>query len=170
MNLNTRPLNFLGAFICYQLIITALYFQYAEFMEPCPLCIFSRIAVIGLGSSLLLSALFNPNQNTIWNKLLQIWGLFWAGMGIWISAKHLYIQNLPKDEVMDCGAPLEILMNAMPITEVITTVLAGDGKCAEINFMFLGLTMPGWMLVIFAVALLVMAYRLFMAFKAPKVV
>lgn len=168
MQLNTRPLNFLGAFICYQLLVTAYYFQYVQFMDPCPLCMFSRVAIFSLGVVLLVNAIFQPKQESIWNKALQVLGMLSAAMGIWISAKHLYIQNLPKDQVMDCGAPLDVLMDVMPLFDVIKEVLAGDGKCAEINFEWLGLTMPGWMLVIFSIAFLVMLYRLIQAFKAPK--
>ncbi len=168
MNLNTRPLNFLGAFICYQLLVTAYYFQYVQFMDPCPLCIFSRVAIFSLGVILLLNAIFQPRHESIWNKVFQILGLLSAILGIWISAKHVYIQNLPKDQIMDCGAPLDVLMNVMPLFDVIKEVLAGDGKCAEVNFQWLGLTMPGWMLVIFSVTALIMLYRLIQAFKAPK--
>ncbi|NVJ64870.1 MAG: disulfide bond formation protein B [Gammaproteobacteria bacterium] len=168
MTLNSRPLNFLGAFICYQLLVTAYYFQYVEFMDPCPLCIFSRVAIFSLGVVLLLNAIFQPRHESIWNKLFQILGMFCAAMGIWISAKHVWIQNLPEDQVMDCGAPLDLLMDVMPMSEVISTVLMGDGKCAEVNFEWLGLTMPGWMLLIFSVAFIVMTYRLVQAFRAPK--
>ncbi|MRX28209.1 disulfide bond formation protein B [Kangiella sp. HZ709] len=168
MTLNTRALNFLGAFICYQLIVTAYYFQYVQFMDPCPLCIFSRVAIFSLGVVLLLNAIFQPRHESLWNKLLQLLGIAAAFMGIWISAKHVYIQNLPADQVMDCGAPLDLLMDVMPMSEVISTVLIGDGKCAEINFQWLGLTMPGWMLVIFSIAFLTMLYRFVQCFKAPK--
>ncbi|WP_251358852.1 disulfide bond formation protein B [Kangiella sp. TOML190] len=170
MTLNTRPLNFLGAFICYQLLVTAYYFQYVQFMDPCPLCIFSRVAVLGLGITLLLNAIFNPRHESIWNKLFQIFGVLCAAMGIWISAKHVYIQNLPKDQVMDCGAPLDVLMDVLPLFDVIKQVLAGDGKCADISWQWLGLSMPTWMLLIFSVAFMVMLYRLIKAFKAPAYV
>lgn len=145
-----------------------MYFQYVEFMEPCPLCMFSRFAIGSLGFILLINAIFQPRHESILNKLLQVLGMLSAAMGIWISAKHLHIQNLPKDQVMDCGAPLEMLVDAMPMSEVFTTVMMGDGKCAEINFQWLGLTMPGWMLLIFSIAFIVMLYRLVQAFKAPK--
>lgn len=168
MQLNTRALNFLGAFICYQLIVTAMYFQYVEFMEPCPLCMFSRFAIGSLGVVLLINAIFQPRHESIFNKALQILGMISAAMGIWISAKHVHIQSLPEDQVMDCGAPLEMLVEVMPLTEVFTTVMMGDGKCAKVNFEWLGLTMPGWMLVIFCIAFLVMLYRLIQALKEPK--
>lgn len=168
MNLNTRPLNFLGAFICYQLIVTALYFQYAEYMDPCPLCIFQRVAVISLGAVLLINAIFNPIIQSWFNRILQILGLFWAIAGIVVAGKHVYIQNLPLDEIPECGAPLDMLMDVMPFFEVIQQVLTGDGKCAEINWDWLGISMPGWMLIIFIIATLVMLVRLVQSFQKPK--
>ena len=69
MNLNNRGWNFLGAFICYQLIVTALYFQYVDGLEPCPLCMFQRAMVIALGGVLLINAVHNPKINSWANRI-----------------------------------------------------------------------------------------------------
>jgi len=34
---------------------------------------------------------------------------------------------------------------------VLTTVFTGSGECAQINWRFLGLAMPGWVLISFVV-------------------
>ncbi len=39
------------------------------------------------------------------------------------------------------------MLEAFPFTEMLQTVLSGSGECAEINWRFLGLAMPGWVLI-----------------------
>ena len=54
---------FLGGFaISAGLMAAALYFQYVDHLEPCPLCILQRLAVIGVGLILLAGGLHNPGK------------------------------------------------------------------------------------------------------------
>ncbi|NVK22861.1 MAG: disulfide bond formation protein B [Kangiellaceae bacterium] len=168
MNLNTRGWNFLGAFICYQLIVTALYFQYVDGLDPCPLCIFQRVAVLALGIVLLVNALHNPTIHSLANKIYQILGLLAALVGVGIAGRHVYLQSLPEGEAPACGAPLDLMMDVLPFMEVIQSVLTGSGECAKISWQFWGISMPGWMLIIFIIAALVMLMRLVQAFRRPK--
>jgi protein dithiol:quinone oxidoreductase len=64
-----------------------------------------------------------------------------------IAARHLYIQSLPPGSVPSCGAPLDMLVRMFPITTVIAKVLRGGGECALVNWTFLGLAMPAWVLI-----------------------
>ena len=57
--------------------------------------------------------------------------------------------NLPADQVPECGPGLEYLLEAFPLTEALSLVFRGSGECAEVQWVFLGLTIPGWTLVIF---------------------
>ena len=168
MNLNSRGWNFLGAFICYQLLVTALYFQYVDGLEPCPLCIFQRVVVAVMGIILLLNAIHNPSISSISNRIYQILGLLTAIAGIGISGRHVYLQSLPEGEAPACGAPLDYMMDVLPFMEVLQTVLTGAGECAKISWKFWGISMPGWMLIIFIIAALVFGFRLFKAFQQPK--
>ena len=72
-----------------------------------------------------------------------------AGIGAAIAARHVWLQNLPEDQVPACGPSLDYLMEVSPWQEVIATVLRGDGNCAIIDASFLGLSIPGWTLVAF---------------------
>ncbi len=54
----TRRNLLLTGFLCSVLLIAyALYTQYVLGLEPCPLCILQRVAVIALGLSFLFMAL-----------------------------------------------------------------------------------------------------------------
>lgn len=168
MNLTQRGWSFFGAFLCYQLLVTALYFQYVDGLEPCPLCIFQRVVVAGLGVILLLNAIHNPKRESIWTKIYNIIGIIISLIGVGISGRHVYLQNLPESEVPACGAPLELLMDMLPFSEVLNTVLSGAGECAKISWRLWGLSMPTWMLIIFIVAVVVLSVRVIQSFKAPK--
>jgi hypothetical protein len=52
----------LGALVCAALIGWALWLQYGLGLDPCPLCIFQRVAVIATGIIFLIAAIHNPGQ------------------------------------------------------------------------------------------------------------
>jgi len=145
---NQRTQFITGFLICCGLVGQALYFQYGAGMEPCPLCIFQRIAVFALGLIFLLAALVNPT-----GILQRLFGFLWlatAVIGGAISGRHVWLQNLPADQIPACGPGLDYMLEVFPFTEMLNMVLKGSGECAEVSWRLLGLSMPGWMLLIFA--------------------
>ncbi|MGB6452028.1 MAG: disulfide bond formation protein B, partial [Steroidobacteraceae bacterium] len=68
-----------------------------------------------------------------------------------VSARHLYIQSLPPGSIPSCGAPLEALYRMFPLTQVVRKVLRAGGECAVVDWRFLGLAMPAWVLICAAV-------------------
>jgi protein dithiol:quinone oxidoreductase len=40
-----------------------------------------------------------------------------------------------------------VLLQFTPVTEVIRKVLTGSGECTQVNWKFLGLAMPAWVLI-----------------------
>jgi disulfide bond formation protein DsbB len=50
-----------------------------------------------------------------------------------------------------CGPTLDYLMDMFPLGEVVTMILKGDGNCARIDAQLLGISLPGWTLITFAV-------------------
>ena len=64
-----------------------------------------------------------------------------------VAARHLYIQSLPPGSVPACGASLDFMLKVFPLTDVLVKVLTGSGECAKVTWRFLGLPMPGWVLI-----------------------
>jgi disulfide bond formation protein DsbB len=166
--LRQRPL-FVGAFLaCVALIATALTMQYAWKLEPCPLCIFQRVFVIALGGVTLVAALHNPalTGRRVYGVLIVILGV----LGIVVAGRHVWLQNLPADQVPECGPGLEYMLEAFPLMEALSLVFRGSGECADVQWAFLGLTIPGWTLVVFVgftvFGLLLIATRLGMPARA----
>jgi protein dithiol:quinone oxidoreductase len=141
-----RPLTVALAVACFLMFAYALYSQDANGLEPCPLCIFQRIAVVALGAVLLLAALLPTAWRVAGNAsalLIALVGLSGAGVAI----RHLYIQSLPAGQVPVCGATLDYMLDVFPLTDVLRKVLTGSGECAKVDWTFLGLSMPGWVLI-----------------------
>ncbi len=144
--MSKRVANLLGFAACAALMTYALYAEHALNLVPCPLCIFQRLAVIAVGLIFLIAALHDPGRtgSRIYAALLTLA----AAAGVAVAWRHLWIQSLPADKVPACGAPLEQLLQVLPLRNVIETVLRGDGECAKIDWTFLGLAMPAWVLIV----------------------
>lgn len=145
MRAERRPVNFAGFAACAALIAYALYTQLYLGLEPCPLCIFQRIGVALMGLVFLFAALHNPGGR---GRYVYAGALAAASLAtIAVAARHVYVQSLPPGSLPSCGAPLASLVKFMPLWQVIRKVLTGSGECGEVNWRFLGLAMPAWVLI-----------------------
>ncbi|MEL7298332.1 MAG: disulfide bond formation protein B, partial [Pseudomonadota bacterium] len=82
--------------------------------------------------------------------------------GVAIASRHVWLQNLPADQVPSCGAGLEFMMETLPLLTVVREVLTASGECANISWEFLGLSMPAWvaiMMSLLTVMVLLAAFR-----------
>jgi disulfide bond formation protein DsbB len=137
--------NFGGAVACFAMLAYALYAQYGLGLEPCPLCIFQRVTLIALGLVFLAAALQNPGGGGryVYAALAGLAALATAAL----ATRHLYIQSQPPGSINSCGAPLQVMLQYSPFTEVVRKVLTGGGECSQINWTFAGVAMPAWVLV-----------------------
>lgn len=149
MTLPSPRIIFLLVFAgCAAAMAVALYMEHVMGLEPCPLCVFQRVAVIGAGLVALVATLHNPAQLGV-----RIYGaglILAAAIGAVFAGRQLWLQSLPEDQVPACGPGLDYLLDVFSFAEVLQMVFAGDGTCAEVSWMFLGLTIPGWTMVGFA--------------------
>jgi len=139
----------LGFLACAALLAYAFYLQLHDGLEPCPLCIFQRVAFAALAVVFLIGALHAPAGRG--RRVYGFLALLAAGCGIAIAGRHVWLQNLPPDQVPVCGPGLDYMLDAMPISGVIRKVLTGSGECAKVDWSFLGLSMPVWSLACFVV-------------------
>src|SRR5690606_20960151 len=125
-----------GAAACALLIGYALYTQFHDGLLPCPLCIFQRLAFAALGLVLLAAGLPAPSGNAG----RRAWGgpaRAPAAVGSRIAGRHVWRPQLRPEQVPMCGPGLDFLMEVMPVTSVIRTVLTGSGECANVDWTFL---------------------------------
>jgi disulfide bond formation protein DsbB len=152
-----RPAYLLGFLVCAGLMGWALYLQYGLDLDPCPLCIFQRIAVIATGVVFLVAAVHNPRRGGA--AVYALLTLIVAGTGAALAALQVWIQAQPKGSVASCGMGLNYMLETLPLTEVIGRVLKGSGECAEQGWLFMGLAIPAWTFVFF-IAMIVSALAL----------
>ena len=122
----------------------ALYAQYVLLLDPCPLCVFQRIATILLGLVFLVAALHAPAGwgGRIYAALVLLAG----GGGVGVASWHVYLQNLPADKVPSCGPGFEYIMENFALFDALSLIFQGSGECADVVWRFLGLSMPAWVL------------------------
>lgn len=142
-----RLANLAGTGIVVGLMAYALYSQYVMGLEACPLCIFQRVAMIGVGIVMLAAALHGPAGKSA--RAYGLLGLAVAAVGAAIATRHVWLQNLPPDAVPACGPGLDYILDVFPLVDAVRMVFTGSGECADINWSFLGLSMPAWVLVWF---------------------
>lgn len=136
-----------GFLICAALIAYAYYLQYFEYQEPCPLCILQRLTFFALGVVFLVAALHGPGRTAgaVYSGVLFVV----AAVGAAIATRHVWLQNLPKDQIPECGPGLEYMLRKFSPGQALEKILSGSGECAEAGWHFLGLTIAGWSLVWF---------------------
>jgi len=140
-----RVLNLAGFLCCVGLMGFALYAQHILLLDPCPLCVMQRVAVIGIGIVFLIAALHHP---TGWgSRIYAILLALTAASGAGIAAWHVHLQNLPPSDVPACGPGLGYLLDNFPVGDALRMVFEGSGECAEVVWSFLGLSMPAWVLI-----------------------
>ena len=140
----------LGFGACAGLIAYALYSQFYGGLLPCPLCIFQRVAFAALGLVFLAGGIHAP-EGAVGRRVYSVLGFVVAAVGIAVAGNHVRLQHLPADQVPACGPGLDYMLEAMPMTGVIRKVMTGSGECADVDWSFLGLSMPAWSLACFVV-------------------
>lgn len=137
----------LGFLSCFSMLAVGAYFQFVEQLEPCPLCISQRIAILLTGITFLIAFVHNPAQKGI--QRYAILGAVFALAGSAISARHVWLQNLPPDEVPECSPGLSYIFENFPLNETLKLMLSGTGECADVLWTLFGLSIPGWTFIAF---------------------
>lgn len=138
----------LGSLGCVFLLSMGAYFQFNEGLEPCPLCISQRIGIFLTGLVFMVAVAHNPKEQKGINRY-AILGALTALGGASISTRHVWIQNLPPDQVPECKPALEYMLQNFPLIETVKLMLSGTGDCAKVDWTMLGFSMPAWTLVAF---------------------
>ncbi len=148
-----RSLAFLGFAICTaSMLFAVLYLERALFLDPCPLCILDRVVIMSLGVLFLFALLHGPR--TIFAKINSVLCIILSVVGIGLASRHIWLQNLPKDQVPECGPDLYFMLDTLPLFETLKKTLTGSGSCADTNWTFADLTIPEQTLTLFVILLI----------------
>ncbi|MFK3557426.1 disulfide bond formation protein DsbB [Pasteurella multocida] len=131
----------------------AFYFQHGMGLAPCVMCIYERVAILGIAFSGLLGLLY-PSSMLLRLMALLI-GLSSAIKGLMISITHLDLQLYPAPW-KQCSAVAEF-PETLPLDQWFPAFFLPSGSCSEVTWQFLGFSMVQWVVVIFALYTLLLA-------------
>ncbi len=154
----------LAGLTCFALIGYALYVQFVEKLMPCQFCILQRVALFALGVVFIVGGLHAPRGRTargFYGGLAVLAALLGAG----IAGRHVWVQLYPPP-IPTCGADMQFMaqMNGWP--GAIRKVLTSSGDCSNIDWTFLGMSMPMWVLIWFVLLALWAAHSAFAGKKS----
>lgn len=141
-----RRLLALVALACVGLLAFGMYLQHVVGLEPCPMCIVQRYALILVAlvaaSSASLPSAGARRAGVALMALLALGGAF-------VAARQSFLQWYPP-EVLSCGRDLYGMIESFPLKRVIPMIFKGSGDCSAVDWTFLGLTIANWSFLCFS--------------------
>lgn len=135
---------------CVALLAYGLYLQHVVGLEPCPMCIVQRYALVLVA---LLAGLFAAAQR----KGLHIAGaallILVAGFGAFVAARQSWLQWYPP-EVSTCGRDFYGMIETFPLQRAIPMIFKGGGDCTKVDWTFLGGSIANWSFLCFGAIML----------------
>ena len=149
--------------VCAGMFSYGMYLQQVVGLDPCPMCIVQRYALILVGLIALLTALFPQRlAHQIGLGALSVVALF----GAFTAARQSWLQWFPP-EILSCGRDLFGMIESFPLRRVIPMVFRGTGDCSKIDWTFLGLTIANWSFLVFC-GMALLAMLLFWALRVRR--
>lgn len=120
----------------------AIFLQHYYELNPCPLCIFSRILLIFMGGIFFIWLMQHliVKKSFDWLYFCLITLALFSGLAL--SGYHLWLMHLPPEKLPACGPDLSYLLETLPLNEVIVEVFKGSGSCAQDTWRLWGLSIP----------------------------
>ena len=134
-----------------------LYLQHVVGLDPCPMCIVQRYALIGVVLVAVVGWRLRGWGLTVSGVLLALV----SGFGGFTAARQSWLQWYPP-EIVTCGRDFYGMVENFPINRAIPMIFKGSGDCTKIDWTFLGGSIANWSFlafVFFTLAGLWVAYK-----------
>lgn len=141
----------LGFIVFFELC--ALGFQHIMLLPPCVMCIYERVAMMGIGGAAIIGLIAPNNPIARWLGLAA-WGAS-AYKGLALSMQHVDYQFNPSP-FATCDL-FVTFPDWAPLNQWAPWMFEAYGDCSKVVWQFLGLSMPQWLVVIFAANLVALA-------------
>jgi len=125
---------------CFALLAYGMYLQHVVGLEPCPMCIVQRYALIVVGLLAGLTAALRGRIGHLGGSALV---LVAAGFGAFVAARQSWLQWYPPD-VASCGRDFYGMIETFPLQRAIPMIFKGGGDCSKIDWTFLGGSIANW--------------------------
>jgi len=126
--------------ICFGMLGYGLYLQLYAGLNPCPMCIVQRYALIFVAIIALLAGSGARKGLHIAGAVLLLAG---AGFGAFVAARQSWLQWYPP-EVATCGRDFYGMIESFPLQRAIPMIFKGSGDCSAVDWTFLGGTLANW--------------------------
>ncbi|KMK52041.1 disulfide bond formation protein DsbB [[Actinobacillus] muris] len=160
----SRKAWFLLTISCCALEATALYFQHGMGLKPCVMCIYERLALFAILAAGILGILA-PKITLVRCAALAL-GLYGAIKGLLLALKHTNYQLHPAP--WNQCSPFVDFPDTLPLHKWFPYVFEATGDCGKISWQFWGLSMPQWLIAIFAVYLVIFVLITLSQFKRTR--
>jgi disulfide bond formation protein DsbB len=141
----------LVAVVCVGMLAFGLYLQHVVGLEPCPMCIVQRYAMITVALIAGVTAFLKSRAATVAGSALMV---LFAGFGAFVAARQSWLQWNPP-EIASCGRDFYGMIENFPLRRAIPMIFRGSGDCTKIDWTFLGLSIANWSFLWFALYTLV---------------
>ena len=151
---DAMPRRFLAltAAVCVAMLAYGLYLQHVVGLEPCPMCIVQRYALVLVAILCALSAFSSRGGVLVSGALLT---LLVSSFGAFVAARQSFLQWYPP-EVASCGRDFYGMIETFPLKRAIPMIFKGSGDCSKVDWTFLGGSIANWSFVSFAAIAVVM--------------
>lgn len=145
--LSPRGWLLLIALACLAMLGFGLYLQLVVGLEPCPMCIVQRYALILIAIVAgLAAALTGPRSH----RVLALLIVLLAASGAFVAARQSWIQWYPP-ELATCGRDFYGMIESFPLKRAIPMIFRGSGDCTVVDWTFLGGSIANWSFLCFIV-------------------
>jgi disulfide bond formation protein DsbB len=141
--------------VCVGMLGFGQYLQHVVGLEPCPMCIVQRYAVILVALVATVTSASKGRFAHISGAVLLILS---AGFGAYVAARQSWLQWYPP-EVVSCGRDFYGIVDTFPLQRAIPMIFRGSGDCSKIDWTFLGGSLANWSFLCFS-AFVVLAVTL----------
>lgn len=146
------------ALFCIGLLAAGLYLQHVKQLEPCPLCILQRYGYVSIAVLALAAFVHNPRGlgRAVYAGLITLAAL--AGGGV--ALRQIWLIRHPT-LAMTCGGSLEYYLETFPLSKALPSIFRGAGDCTADTWQMLGLRIPEWSLLGFALVAVAGVFMIF---------
>ena len=143
---------------CVGMLAFGLYLQHVVGLEPCPMCIVQRYALVLVALVSGVTALARGRGALMAGSALM---LLISGFGAFVAARQSWLQWYPP-EIASCGRDFYGMIETFPLKRAIPMIFKGSGDCTKIDWTFLGGSIANWSFLwfcFFAVVALILLLR-----------
>jgi len=144
-DLQPRRLLALVCAACIAMLAFGLYLQHVVGLEPCPMCIVQRYALVLVAIVAGITAFASRKGALVTGSGLMV---LLSGLGAFVAARQSFLQWYPPEEA-SCGRDLYGMIETFPLKRAIPMIFKGSGDCTKVDWTFLGGSIANWSFICF---------------------